>query len=342
MWVNAERMERAGEMMRIVRFMPMKEDRDRNPLWKRVGRLVALFPVQVLYSLFGYVFIFLRSLFTRRRSYRYEVSICAIFQNEGRFLREWVEYHRIIGVDHLYLYNNNSSDDYKAVLAPYVESGFVTLTDWPERFAQLKMYEDCWRRHRDESHWIGFIDLDEFVNLQKDDDIKDFLRRYRRYPGVYLSWREFGTSGRMEEGDGLVTEKYTSCWPCLQFAGKTFINNDYRRFFITVHCFHAYCGRIPMFPVTDSKTFAYRTEIFFPYVPRHPKAWINHYWSKSYEWFKYKTFGRDDVASAALLEGRKKSGIFESHEVRNTTKDHSIQRFLVQLKRGMEESNSTS
>ena len=42
---------------------------------------------------------------------KFYVSICAIFKNESMYMKEWIEYHRIIGVDHFYLYNNFSSDN---------------------------------------------------------------------------------------------------------------------------------------------------------------------------------------------------------------------------------------
>ena len=51
------------------------------------------------------------------------LSVCAIFKNEGRFLREWLNYYLLAGVDHFYLYNNFSDDDYAAVLKPYVDKG---------------------------------------------------------------------------------------------------------------------------------------------------------------------------------------------------------------------------
>lgn len=328
------------KIMRLLRFMPLKEDKQANPLHKRVFRLVCLFPIQVIASLFCFFIIVVRyyfcKLFFKPKKYKYEVSVCAIFMNEGRFLREWVEYHKVIGVSHMYLYNNNSTDNFREVLAPYIESGFVTLYDWPEKYAQLKIYKDCWEKHKYDTHWLGFIDIDEFVNLQKDDNITDFLSHFKKYPCVYLLWREFGTSGLMKEDDRLVIERFTSTFNKLQFAGKSFINNEYSSFFFTVHCYHAYiAGKLPVFAVTDGKRFVYRTEIFFPYIPYKPKAYLNHYWSKSVEWFNYKNFIRDDVASEKLIKLKRREGIFESHEILNVTKDYSIQRFMALVKKNM-------
>ena len=39
---------------------------------------------------------------------RYNVTICAIFKNEAPYLREWIEFNRVVGIEHFYLFNNNS------------------------------------------------------------------------------------------------------------------------------------------------------------------------------------------------------------------------------------------
>ncbi len=36
------------------------------------------------------------------------MSLCAIFKDEADYLREWIEFHRIVGVEHFYLYNNSN------------------------------------------------------------------------------------------------------------------------------------------------------------------------------------------------------------------------------------------
>ncbi len=38
-------------------------------------------------------------------------SLCCIIRDEARYLVEWIEYSRMIGVDHFFLYDHNSTDD---------------------------------------------------------------------------------------------------------------------------------------------------------------------------------------------------------------------------------------
>ena len=53
----------------------------------------------------------------------YLLSICAIFKNEGHYLKEWIEFHKLQGVEHFFLYNNNSTDDYEQVLYQSLNEG---------------------------------------------------------------------------------------------------------------------------------------------------------------------------------------------------------------------------
>ena len=49
------------------------------------------------------------------------LSIAAIYRDEGPYLREWIEFHRLVGVERFFLYNNRSTDDHLEVLAPYID-----------------------------------------------------------------------------------------------------------------------------------------------------------------------------------------------------------------------------
>jgi hypothetical protein len=54
-----------------------------------------------------------------------------MFKDEAPWLKEWISYHHnILGVEHFYLYNNDSSDDYREVLRPWIDQHIVELIDW--------------------------------------------------------------------------------------------------------------------------------------------------------------------------------------------------------------------
>lgn len=140
----------------------------------------------------------------------YDLSVCAIFKDEASYLKEWIEYHKLVGVQHFYLYENeNESDDFFAVLNPYITSGEVTLTHWKDQdkdlwegrknawvyTTQVTAYEHAIWISKGKTKWLAFIDVDEFIVPVKEDSIVDVLAKYEdKFPGVEVLWDIFGTS----------------------------------------------------------------------------------------------------------------------------------------------------
>lgn len=52
-------------------------------------------------------------------------GVVTLFRNEGPYLVEWIEYHRLVGVDRFWLYDNGSTDDGPRRLQPYIAKGVV-------------------------------------------------------------------------------------------------------------------------------------------------------------------------------------------------------------------------
>jgi len=148
-------------------------------------------------------------------TYQYEVAACCIFQNEDRFLKEWIDYHRLIGVEHFYMYDNESTDQAHEVLAPYIEAGIVEYIPWERSYntpegwwhVQRQAYIDALQRSSGNSKWLCIIDTDEFIVPIKDDDLKVFLKDFEPYGGVCLNWVFYGTSGvkRIPEDQWMVS-----------------------------------------------------------------------------------------------------------------------------------------
>ena len=133
---------------------------------------------------------------------KYYLSICAIFRNEARFLKEWIEYHRMIGVEHFYLFNHLSEDNYYEVLAPYILKGLVELFDWPYELEhhkdwthiQCKAYNTLVGQRRRETFWLAIIDTDEFIVPLKKETLPKFLKDYGHFGGIGINWQLYGSS----------------------------------------------------------------------------------------------------------------------------------------------------
>lgn len=271
-----------------------------------------------------------------KKSFKWNVSVCAIFKNEAPFLKEWIEYHRLIGVEHFYLYNNFSTDNYMAILSPYIEKDVVTLIDWPisgNDNAQNKAYTDCLSKYRGETHWLAIIDLDEFINLKKNNSIGKWLQRYQKYPSVYLFWKHFGTTGIIKHLPGdLVLEKYTSCWCNLCNTGKAIVNNNFYFPVPKGHLIKAgvnFLGLNLSIPsVNDRKCFNLCS---YPFGIKDVSAQLNHYYIRGFEDRYFKCFKRG-FACPDSPEDYYEYDRITPYEQFCVSREYSIQRFLIPLK----------
>lgn len=145
------------------------------------------------------------------KSPSYNLSVCAIFNNEAKYLKEWIEYHRMIGVDHFYLYDNNSRDRFRSILNPYIKRGIVTLIPWPDFFethsgqsewlwslsTMTSAYEHAIRVQAiHETKWLTLLNITDFLVPLNEENLSQLLDRYEEYPGVILSTHYYDSSKR--------------------------------------------------------------------------------------------------------------------------------------------------
>lgn len=268
---------------------------------------------------------------------KYNVSVCAIFKNEAKYLKEWIEFNSIIGIDHFYMYNNNSEDDFLSVLSPYVEMGRVTLIDWPHNQKQMECYMDCIERFSSETKWIGFIDIDEFIVPKSTDNIYDFLEQFEKNRGsVKIYWRLFGSSGMMDrDANGLVSEDFTVCWPKYCSIGKCFYNTAFGFDKDSSYCSQLHHklwtkeGNTDIPPVNVFGKFSFlgiekAKSSDFPIQ-------INHYFTKSYSEYVEKK-AKGDVYFEINPHDEE---YFYEHEMKCTDTDYSAYKYLIKLKKKM-------
>ena len=58
---------------------------------------------------------------------RQKVGICMMVNNEAAYVDEFLLYHLLSGVNHFYIYDDESTDNLASALAPFIEGGIVTL-----------------------------------------------------------------------------------------------------------------------------------------------------------------------------------------------------------------------
>ena len=132
--------------------------------------------------------------------YGYQISVATIFKDEDPYLKEWIEYHLMVGVDHFWLYNheNEIKEETYAILQPYIEKGIVELFKWPYRNGlivdQRTSMTDALRRAKGTTEWLALIDTDEYILPSSNKTILECLNaHFSQASAVYMTWRNFGT-----------------------------------------------------------------------------------------------------------------------------------------------------
>ena len=260
-----------------------------------------------------------------------------MFQNEAAHLKEWLEFHKLVGVQHFYLYNNLSSDNYKQILEPYIKSGQVTLINWP--FAQenwlsiqLAAYNNLISKVRYSTKWLALLDLDEYLFPTEQDTLPAFLSTYEQFAGVCVNWQLYGTSGVKQVLphqlliENLVYKAPTEhpenrlgkviCQPVL-------INGP-------VMSTHVFTYKPGYYQVTPHKEPSYNKAM--PSITID-KIRINHYWTGDEHYFKTVKVPR------RLRFGSTMHDCLSRHTLYKQVKDTSIFRFIPELKQRLRHSS---
>ena len=106
------------------------------------------------------------------------ICICSIGKNENLYIREFVEYYFKLGIDKIFIYDNNEleGENFNVVLRDYIESKFFEIIDIRGLFAvQIPIYNYCYRKNKDVYDWIGFLDFDDFLFIENKETIKSYL-----------------------------------------------------------------------------------------------------------------------------------------------------------------------
>ena len=140
--------------------------------------------------------------------------VCCIGKNENRYVREYVEWYKKIGLTHIRLYDNNDIDGerFEDSIGDYINSGFVELVDYRGKVqCQLQAYEECYKELGGEYDWILFIDCgDEYLHLVNHKTITDFLSddMFKDYDMLHLNLMTFGDCGHLTYEDKPLIERF--------------------------------------------------------------------------------------------------------------------------------------
>lgn len=199
-------------------------------------------------------------------------SICAIYKNEELYIGDWVKYHLGIGAEHIWLYDNDSTD-HSASAAYITGKEKVSITPIHGHPMQRQAYARCLDMHRLDSRWILFLDIDEY--LYSSIPIKELLKDYESYACLCPHWILFGSNNHLVYAPTPVPLRFTRCQDDVNPHVKSIVNPVRTYNWVSAHRFtHDDC------PVDENKQKIFMTDST-PAGGTADKLYIAHYAVKS-------------------------------------------------------------
>lgn len=272
------------------------------------------------------------------------LSIVAIMKNEAPYIQEWIEFHKLVGVERFYLYDNESTDNTKEILKPYIDEGIVVYKYVEGKCKQVPCYNDAIYKYQNQSRWMAIIDLDEFIVPVKGEKLPKLLKRYEKYPAVGINWVMYDSNGHDKKPEGLVIENYTNRRRYLNYITNKHIKSIVNPKEVLSYVIHfgyyknlnyavdTNCNKIKLFKKLPLSL--YGVAFAFTKNNLHNIMRINHYHTKSREEYVQKTSrGNADNLNERRMSENALNFTF------HTTQDKVILKFLPKLKQALSKRN---
>lgn len=222
---------------------------------------------------------------SQNTQFAYYCALCLIIRDENDYLEEWLRWHIDIGVEHFYIYDHGSKEPVKDFIRGL--GGDIAekteIIDWSGRHkdAQPDAYNDCLKRSRGVSRWVGFVDTDEHVCVKTGQSLPEFLKSYEDFAGLFAIWVTYGANGRVEKTNEPLRRRFTKIshgdtWA--ENVGKLIAQPVYTTD-IMIHNGRAANG----FDIVDEHCRKINDYILRTDNPTRDFVCVDHYYTKSYE-----------------------------------------------------------
>lgn len=222
-----------------------------------------------------------------------QVVICAIAKNEHLYINEWVKHYLSLGIDHIYLYDNDNPNS--KFIGNYIDKVLldkITIYDIrgvKKPYLQHKVYNEFYHNHSFE--WVLFVDIDEF--LFGVNDVHTFLgqEKFRYFNQIRVLWKLYGddnvVSRDMNIGvkDFFKEQKHDNK---LEYQNKSFVRGGKN---LEIHSCHYIKGLKSCFP-SGRECQSEKIEIT-NYT--NETIYINHYMTKTLSEFVNQKLNRGDA-----------------------------------------------
>ncbi|KAJ1413072.1 hypothetical protein B484DRAFT_482408 [Ochromonadaceae sp. CCMP2298] len=137
----------------------------------------------------------------------YNLVVVGVFKNESMILGEWIQHYVDEGVDHFYLVDHGSRDDYLSVLNRFPATLVTVVRDGSPHQPGLQdqlMSKYLTHLVSEEARWVLVVDIDEYM-YAREGCIPDLLGEMPAdVERLWAPWKVFGGGGHATQPESVV------------------------------------------------------------------------------------------------------------------------------------------
>lgn len=125
----------------------------------------------------------------------YKISVLAMFKNEMSIIEEWILHYINEGIEHFYLIDNGSTDNYISIINKYKNkiSLIKDSTRLPKNTQSVLYNKHYLKKIKEETEWIIICDIDEYFYINDNIKLIDYFNNNITHDILWVPWRLFGT-----------------------------------------------------------------------------------------------------------------------------------------------------
>ncbi len=141
---------------------------------------------------------------------KYYLSVALLIKTKWfDSLKEWFLWNKFIGVEHFYIVDDNKGKPLRDFFRNFSSDiTFIEDVEADSNIPQRDLFKKIYNEYGHESHWLAFIDDDEYIMSLQELSFLSFLKSVENRNGVELSSRFFGPHG-YQKHEGLKRHENT-------------------------------------------------------------------------------------------------------------------------------------
>jgi hypothetical protein len=143
----------------------------KNMIYKKV--YIFIFEIFIYSLMINYRILKIAKFFNNEK----KISLCTMGRKENLYVKEFVEYYIKLGIDHIFIYDDNEQNTEKIsdILGSKYKNRVTIYENIKEKiYSQPEAFTNCYHNNLNKYDWFLMVDIDEYLYIV-NNTLKNYL-----------------------------------------------------------------------------------------------------------------------------------------------------------------------